>query len=221
MAPALGQHQGLGETGDADGAGEHVRGEGRLTVLQQQHQHRRDQDDIEQQRRKGAELEAMLGVEHAHHHRHRADKGEIGQHQAGVVHGTGQGVGDEARSQEPHDLRHEQRKRRGNDDQDQADRAHGPSGKSRGCHRPVAVAGAEIERDQRRVQCAFGKGASRHIDELERHQEGIRDRAGPEQRRDQRVADEAEQARGHRAGGDREDVADHEAKLWAAGFNAA
>jgi hypothetical protein len=56
---------------------------------------------------------------------------------------------------------------------------------------PAAIARAQIERDQRGVERAFGQQSARQIEHLKGDKEGVRPYAGAEQRRDQHVAHEA------------------------------
>ena len=62
--------------------------------------------------------------------------------------------------------------------------------KACGRFRALGLAHAQPGRHQRRVQRALGEQPPDHIDELERHQEGVRDRARAEQRRDHGIARE-------------------------------
>ena len=95
------------------------------------------------------------------------------------------------------------------DHQRHADGAEQPPGKRRRRGRALGLADPQIGRHQRRIQRALGEQPPHHIDELERDQKRVRHRAGAEQRRDQRIPGKAEQPRGQRARGHREEGADH------------
>jgi hypothetical protein len=170
-----------------------------------------DERDVEQERRERGQREAGLRVHQRHHHRDRAGEGEIGQHHPGIVDGELQGrLSGKARRQHGDDEGHQQADQRGCDNQGRADGAEHAPGKGRCRDRALGLAQAQPGRHQRRVQRAFRQQPPDHVDQLKRHQEGVRDRAGAEQRRDHRIARESEQPRGQRSRRYREERADHE-----------
>ena len=77
----------------------------------------------------------------------------------------------------------------------------------------LGLAHAQPGRHQRSVQPALGQQPPDHIDQLKGHQERVRDGAGAEQRRDQGIARESEQARGQRSRRYREQGADHRVSI--------
>ena len=69
----------------------------------------RDQRDVEQQRRERRQRKTALRIQQRHHHGHRPGKGEIRQHQAGVVDGKLQRLATgKARRQRGDDERHQE-----------------------------------------------------------------------------------------------------------------
>ena len=177
----------------------------------EQRDHHRDQRDVEQQRRERRQRKAALRVQQRHHHRGRPGEGQIRQHQAGIVDGELQRlVPGKSRRQRRHDQRHQQAEQRGRHQQCRADGAEHAAGECRGSNGAIGLAHAQPGRHQGGVQRALGQQPPDDIDQLKRHQERIGHRAGAEQRRDHGIAREAEQPRGQRSRGYREEGADHE-----------
>ena len=197
-------------SGDADRTRDHGGREQRIVPPDQQHHEHHDHGDVEQHRRERSQHETMFGIQHAHHHNGWADESEIRHHQPGVIDSELQCLAaDKAGCKHCNDERHQQREDDRDADQDEADAAEHAS-REGGCRNSAfGFPHPQIMRDQRSVQRAFGERAARHIDELERHQKRVRDRAGTKQRRDQRVAHEPQRPRRQRAGRDGQDMTDH------------
>ena len=198
------------EPGDADGRGQDRRDHARLLPRDDQHDHHRDQREIEQQRRERRQAEAPLRAGQRQHHGRGAREGEIGQHQPRVIDREPQRVGPgKSRRQHAHDDGHQKSDQQGHDDERGADRAEHASGEGRRRGRAFGVAPSQPRRHQRRVQRALGEQAPDDVDELERRQKGVRDGTCAEQRREHGIARKSEQARGQRSRRHREEGADH------------
>jgi hypothetical protein len=210
-ATAQRENQQLQQSGDADGAGHRQRGSRWSERANQQRSHHGDQRQIEQQRRKRRQREAVLRVQESHHHGDRTCKGEIGQHQPRVINRELQRrMPDKARRQRGDDERHGEAEDRRDHDQRQADGAEHASGERRGGNGALGIAHPQPGRHQRRIQCAFAQQSPGHIDQLKRHQECIGHGAGAEQRRHHCVAGKSQQSRSQCSGRYGEDGTDHE-----------
>ena len=188
------QHRQLQQPGDADGRGEQQR---RLGLASRRQINSATvtpiSAQVEQQRRERGQRDVALRVEQPHHHRDRAGEGEIGQHQPGIVDRELQRrLSDEARRQRARSAAASSRpSSSASTSVASADGAEHPPGEGRGGGRAVALAHPQPGRHQRGVQRAFGQQPPRHIDQLERQQERVRDRrrrrAAPRPARRERI----------------------------------
>ena len=165
-----------------------------------QHPADRDADQVEHRRREGRRGEAVLGVQHAHGHRGQRDHRQERQHDPRQEDGQLELVGrlGEVARHRLHDLR---RSRRGDDGEDADHREQGAGHPVAEHVRRLGAAAlqARLEgRHERLRQRPLGEEIAQEVGDAERHDERVGEHRRAEQRGEQLLADQAEQAREHR-----------------------
>jgi hypothetical protein len=165
-----------------------------MTVKQQQ---RRDQSQVEQDRRRRIDPEFVQRIEDAPQQRHKADQHQIGNGETRQLYRKGELVVRHAVEPARQRQRHgpgEQLEDDRHDDQDrQQHRQHvlreGHAGRQA---RPVLVGDLAVEhRDERSRECSFGEQRAEHVGESKGDEEGIRREARADKAREQRIAHQA------------------------------
>jgi hypothetical protein len=199
----------LKETNRADRRRQHQGRGGGVRAAQQQHDQRRDQRQIEDERRERRERKGASGIEQTHQYGDRADESEIRQHQPCRSGCKLKPLILEARRNQRHNRRRGKRQHDSRGQRRQTDGAeHAPGERCCGAG-AITLAHREPRRHQRGIERAFRQQPPHHVDELKRGQKGIGDRAGAEQRRGQHVAGKASETRQRGTGRHGQDMAEH------------
>ena len=176
-----------------------------------------DQHDIEQARREGGDGEAAKRVQHAGIERDQRHAEEIGQRDARQQHGELElrRIGGKAWRQQQHEPGHDDLA--GNREHDEQQRQPGKRllGEGpRGNFAAVSVKALGEERNEGRIEGAFGEQAAKQVGHAEGDEEGVGHGSSAEHRGDQHVADEAEHAApdGHGADGGESAIKCHPAQ---------
>ena len=170
---------------------------------------RADQAEIEQDRRRGGGGEAAERVEHAAIERDQRDEQDVDEGDPGqldralVAHAAGLETRRHDEDHPGHGDDREQHERRQHRELDRLRLL----GEGLGRGPALALEGAREQGHEAGVEGALREQPAQEIGQLEGDEEGIRKRAGAEQRRDQDVADEAQEARDEGERSDRGDRA--------------
>ena len=164
-----------------------------------------DQHDVEQRRREGGDGEAAIGVEHAGIERDHRHEGEIRQRDAGEHHGEREflRIAAEARRQQQHQPRHGDLGEDGEGDEQDHEAGKRLTGEGARRLGSLAMQALGEERNEGRIERAFGEQPAKHVGHAEGDEVGVGHRRGAEHGGDQHVAREAEHAAqdGHGADG--------------------
>ena len=163
-----------------------------------------DHHHVHQDRRGGGQREAAEGVEDAGEERGQRDQDDVGEGDAAVLDGEGEALvaGEAARHRE-HEPGHGDLAGDGEEDEDEAEAGEGVAGEALGVLAAFDLLGEE--RHEGEVEGALGEEAAEHVRQGEGDEEGLRHRAGAEERGHDDVAGEAEHARDERPAADAEE----------------
>ena len=163
-----------------------------------------DHHDVHQDRRRGGQGEAAERVEDAGEERGQRDEDDVGEGDAAVLDREREAlVAGEARRHGEDEPGHGDLPGDGEEEEDEAEAGEGVAGEALGVLAALELLGEE--RDEGEVEGALGEEAAEHVRQREGDQEGLRHRAGAEERRHDDVAGEAEDARDEGPGSDAEE----------------
>ena len=163
-----------------------------------------DHHHVHQDRRGGRQREAAERVQHAGEERGQRDQDDVGEGDAAVLDREREALvaGEAARHREDQPG-HQDLAEDGEEDEHEAEARERVAGEALGILAALDLLGEH--RHEGEVEGALGEEAAEHVRQREGDQEGLRHRAGAEQRRHQDVAGEPEHAARHRPPADREE----------------
>jgi hypothetical protein len=180
------------------------------------HEHRGDEDEVEEDRRGGGGEEAPGGVQHARDEGRQRDEEDVGEGEAAVFDGEVEAfVTREARGHGVNERGHEDDAEDGEDRQDHDHRGPCVLREAEGVLVRLHALGEH--RHEGHVERPFGEEAAEEVREREGDQERLGHRAGAEEGRDQDIAGEAEDARQERPEADGHEARDQADRLHVSG----